>query len=145
MSNIPERLFDRGSGLKSIIKQLIILSLFPACMLCGCKQPPLLNGFDSNAWISDHDGCSNIRGSQVRQIIASKDRLMGKAEDRILDTFGTPDRNELYDRNQKFYIYYLDPGPSCQPPDPDPDMLIIRFSAIGLCNEVFTQHGFSTR
>ena len=114
-------------------------------VLVSCSPQPLLTGFDSNAWISDHNGCNHNRTNQVGQIIASKDKLMGKTEDRILDVFGKPDRNELYERNQKFYIYYLDAGPSCNIPDPDPEMLIIRFSAIGICNEVFIQRGFSTK
>ena len=125
---------------KYILPAILILFL-----LYSCSPPPLIKGFDSNSWLEDHDGCKGDRNSLAQQIIASKDKLMGKTEDRIMNTLGKPDRNELYDRNQKFYIYYLDPGKECNSPAPDPEMLIIRFSAVGICNEVFIQRGFSTR
>jgi outer membrane protein assembly factor BamE (lipoprotein component of BamABCDE complex) len=126
--------------IKYILPAILILFL-----LYSCSPPPLINGFDSNSWVEDHDGCKGDRGSLAQQIISSKDKLLGKTEDRIMNTLGKPDRNELYDRNQKFYIYYLDPGTECKLPASDPEMLIIRFSAVGICNEVFIQRGFSTR
>ena len=144
MSTIAAWFFNYSTGPVTVIKNTLKITLI-ALLLFSCSGNPLLNGFNSKAWVSDHDGCNSTRKDLAPQIIVSKDKLMGKTEDRILDNFGKPDRNELYDRNQKFYIYYLDPGPLCHSPDPDPEMLIIRFSAIGICNEVFIQRGFSTK
>jgi hypothetical protein len=114
-------------------------------ILTSCIYTSQLKGFDTPSWIADHEGCSGGRQSQVELLLTSTDQLIGKSEDRILDILGKPERNELYGHNQKFYIYYIGPGPSCKSPDPDPEMLILRFSAVGICNEIFTQRGFSTK
>lgn len=112
---------------------------------CSCTNKSLIKGFDRSLWAEGMYGCEGNRPELVQVILKSRQKLMGKTEDRIISTLGKPDRNELYERNQKFYIYYLDPGPLCHTPDPDPDMLVLRFSAVGICNEVFRQKGFTTK
>ncbi len=64
----------------------------------------------------------------------------------IVSLLGNPDQNELYKRNQKFYTYFLQPGPGCAaanaaPGDRDaaPKKLVIRFNAMGLAKEIIVE------
>jgi len=53
---------------------------------------------------------------------------------------GRPDKNELYRRQQKFYIYYLEPGSLCKESNQASDSasyLSLRFNATGIVNEIF--------
>lgn len=54
----------------------------------------------------------------------------------LVDLLGRPDENQLLDRNQKFFKYYLEPGPNCDNPKVDAKKLVLRFNAMGLAKEV---------
>jgi hypothetical protein len=55
----------------------------------------------------------------------------------IVKLLGKPDRNELFKRNQKFFLYFIDPAPECVPGDSAVvQKLVIRFNAMGLAKEV---------
>ncbi len=121
--------------------------IFLECILftlISCSQKPLIRNFNSTLWIADRNACQGNRKTLMEQVLSSKQDLLGQPEDRITATLGKPDRFELYERNQKFYVYYLDPGPLCSAKEDNPNMLVIRFSAVGLSDEIFTQRGFST-
>ncbi len=45
-----------------------------------------------------------------------EEKMLGLNEMEIVDLLGKPDKQELYKRNQKFYRYYLQPGPACSAP-----------------------------
>ncbi len=49
----------------------------------------------------------------------------------IISILGKPDQNELYKRNQKFYYYFISPGPACKTPDSTAYKMILRFNAMG--------------
>ncbi|HZX74796.1 MAG TPA: hypothetical protein VFE57_10260, partial [Cyclobacteriaceae bacterium] len=97
---------------------------------------PLLEGVDTELWKSDKYGCLKQRIQFISAITSQKDKLKSLNEDDIIDLLGRPDQNELYSRNQKFYRYFLEPGPSCEGAVENPKRLIIRFNAIGLAKEV---------
>lgn len=65
-----------------------------------------------------------------------KDKLLALSETQIVRLLGKPDQNELYKRNQKFFRYFIGAGKPCSSPDEKPIMLSIRFSAMGLAQEV---------
>ena len=48
---------------------------------------------------------------------------------------GKPDAQELYDRSQRYYIYFIEPGPKCEAANENPQALFVRFSAVGIANE----------
>ena len=104
--------------------------------LCGCTTSVELIDFDALEWKSDLFGCTNNRNKQVAQVIAQKESLLGKSEKDILYVFGAPDKNELYGRNQKFFVYYTSPGPGCNTKNDSTSYLSIRFNAIGVSSEV---------
>lgn len=100
---------------------------------------PALKGFTSDSWKQDPNACAGKRTSMREALKKQKEKLLGLNEMDVLSLLGKPDENELYTRNQKFYHYYLEPSPSCNPPSKQskiPERLVLRFNAIGLVKEV---------
>ena len=111
----------------------ILLLLF---FLSGCTTSAELLNFNALEWKSDLFGCGNIRNKQITQVVAQKEALLGKSEKDILHLFGAPDKNELYGRNQKFFVYYTSPGPTCVTNNDSTSYLSIRGKASGVSSEV---------
>ncbi len=100
--------------------------------LLSCSKPlPTLDGIDLYKWRNDKFGCSGDRLSMKTALTAQSDKLKGLSEMDVMELLGKPDENELYKRNQKFYNYYVSPGPDCPESKELPDKLIIRFNAMG--------------
>ena len=117
-------------------QKLLLFSLL-IFMVCACgPSTPDLEGVDTKLWKSDKYGCLQQRTKFITAITTEKDKLKSLTEDDIIDLLGRPDQNELYSRNQKFYRYFLEPGPTCENAVANPKRLIIRFNAIGLAKEV---------
>lgn len=113
------------------------LSLLLLLLLSCGKSLPELKGIDINAWLSDKGGCKNIRSAMIDDVRNQKDQLLALNEMQMVDLLGRPDENELYKRNQKFYTYYLQPGPACDSLAGNEGLkLIIRFNAMGLAKEI---------
>ncbi len=111
---------------------LVVLSL----LSCG-KSLPELKGIDKEAWVDDTGACKNVRAGMIEDIRAQKDQFLALDQMQLVKLLGRPDENELYKRNQKFYTYYLEPGPNCDSVKGDDALkLIIRFNAMGLAKEV---------
>lgn len=102
-------------------------------LLCiGCtKTLPTLEGVDTERWRADKNACLGYRHDTEDALTREKDKLKGLSEMDIVDLLGRPDKNELYKRNQKFYCYYVSPGPDCDNAVELPTQLIIRFNAMG--------------
>ena len=111
----------------------ILLSLLVAS--CG-KPLPELNNIDLVRWKSDPNGCAGVRIQMTTSLESEKKKMLGLNEMEIVDLLGKPDKQELYKRNQKFYRYYLQPGPACTAADTNAKKLIIRFNAVGLAKEI---------
>jgi hypothetical protein len=99
-------------------------------LIAGCTQPPEIPGLDSGQWKSDLNGCEGIRREMV-QDADLENALIGISESNIVALLGKPDENNLYKRNQKFYLYYLGPcNDTVEPP-----YLQLRFSATNVTRE----------
>lgn len=94
--------------------------------------------FEESDWQSDKNGCQGLRSAMIEQLEQAKGSLKGLSEDEISSLLGKPDRNELYKRNQKFFIYDIKGSKSCEAQDPTTTYtyLSIRFNATGLAKEV---------
>lgn len=112
-------------------------------LLFSCTKQPDLKGFDLDRWRADRGGCRGQRTAQADQIRVFREELKGVSANDFAKLFGKPDLNQLADRNQKYYIYFLEPGPHCQDPKnaSNARSVAIRFSAIGLATEVTFQRG----
>ena len=117
---------------------LSLLFLLIIFLLIGCgKSLPEISGFDSDAFKNDRNGCKGDRVSAETLLVQEKEKLMALSEMQIVKILGRPDQNELYKRNQKFYTYFIHPGPSCTSDSPKiSKKLIVRFNAMGLAKEI---------
>ena len=132
---------------KQITKRIILplfISIIFLMINCGGRALEI-EGFDREQWVADRNGCQGFRSTQKQVILENKNDLLGNSSRQIIKLLGKPDRNELYRRNQKFYIYILEPGPDCAKTTNDklPETLFIRFSATGLSKEIFIKRGSS--
>ena len=105
---------------------LIVFLLFS----CG-KDLPTLQGVDTEKFKEDKNACSGVRTAMEAPLQAEMAKLKGLSEANIIALLGRPDQNELYKRNQKFYYYFLSPGPGCATPDSSAHRLALRFNAMG--------------
>lgn len=105
--------------------------------LLSCSTSISLD-IDRDKWVADYEGCAGYRMDVYETIIQEKENLLGLSSKKILDLLGNPDKNELYKRNQKFFVYRLSPGNSCGTQKSEEDLfLIFRFNAMGLANEIY--------
>lgn len=111
------------------------LILFVLLIACG-KSLPTFEAIDLEEWKADAQGCTGKRSAMEQAIRNEKDKLLALNEKQIIKLMGRPDQNELYKRNQKFYTYFIAAGPACETPSENPKKLIVRFTAMGLANEV---------
>lgn len=111
------------------------LILFIFLVACG-KSLPTFESVNLEEWKADSQGCSGKRSAMEQAIRIEKDKLLALNEKQIIKLMGRPDQNELYKRNQKFYTYFITAGPACETPSENPKKLIVRFTAMGLANEV---------
>lgn len=72
----------------------------------------------------------------IESIEKQKEKLLALNEKQIVKLLGKPDQNELYKRNQKFFSYFLTAAPACDLQLTSTKILIIRFTAMGVANEV---------
>lgn len=108
------------------------VSLLLLVVVIACSKPlPTLEGIDLHKWRNDKFGCAGDRQPMMATLTAQSDKLKGLKEMDVIELLGKPDENELYKRNQKFYNYYVSPGPDCPEHKDLPDKLIIRFNAMG--------------
>ncbi|MDA0194559.1 MAG: hypothetical protein O2951_05845 [Bacteroidetes bacterium] len=101
---------------------------------------PKIDNFNASNWREDKFGCRGNRQDQLAALQENKDVLLGLNQNEMSEILGSPDEHELYERNQKFFYYYITPGSGCDQAKPNPIRLQIRFSAMGIANEVFFEN-----
>lgn len=133
-------LFCPGND-KNMLKYFFTFCMI-SCVLAGCgKERFTIDGFDESSWKEDNYGCEGQRLKQLDLIKASKEILLGKTQNQIRDVLGAPDEHELYERTRKFFYYYLEPSEKCEDTSgSQPRILQIRFSAMGISNELFVRN-----
>ena len=113
-----------------MLQKFNVLLLAAILISCG-KALPALDGIDTEKWKGDRDACQGYRQSVASSIEAEMVKLKGLSEMDIIQLLGKPDQNELYKRNQKFYSFFITPGPNCPAADSTAKKLILRFNAMG--------------
>ena len=111
--------------------------------LVSCQQRVTIEGLDKTLWIADKNGCNGARMNMKPALEKGLEKIKGLDQEAIKELLGKPDKNELYKRSQKFFVYYLSPAPGCQPakdPLPQETYLSIRFNATGLAKEVLVYY-----
>jgi outer membrane protein assembly factor BamE (lipoprotein component of BamABCDE complex) len=119
------------------MQKLLYISSFFFLLLSSCGKPlPSFDGLDLKSWKEDKNGCGTIRQQLIDQLEKQKEKIKSLSESEVVKLLGRPDKNELLKRNQKFYYYFLEPGPNCGNEKTEFRKLMIRFNAIGLAKEV---------
>ena len=111
---------------------LILLLMHFACS----TKPTVPDNFDQEAWQSDPRGCKGVRAQVMERFFPNKSALIGLSENEVLALMGKPDRQQLYQRNQKFYFYNLDKGPLCGDSSHVANEIYLRMSATFQVTEV---------
>jgi hypothetical protein len=106
---------------------------------CGKDLPTL--EIDIEKWKTDKNGCLGSRKTMESSLQSEIPKLKGLSEMNIIKLLGRPDENELYERNQKFYTYFISPGPLCTNKDSSFNKLVLRFNAMGYAQLVSIQAG----
>lgn len=114
-----------------------ILVLLFIGIFSGCSSSIQIDGFDTTIWQGDKQGCNGLRKTYLEVLSKSQDLLLERSQNDLEEIFGLPDSHELDKRRQKFFFYYLEPGPECSSAVKNPIQLQIRFNAVGLSSEVF--------
>ena len=110
--------------------------------LVACSTPPdTLGKLDLKKWRQDRGGCKNERSALVADLRGEQKQLIGKFADDIGKILGRPDIHQLGERNQKFYVYFLEKGPQCDDitKKSEAKKIILKFNAIGLLSEITYQ------
>jgi outer membrane protein assembly factor BamE (lipoprotein component of BamABCDE complex) len=112
--------------------------LFSLLLLMACsKSTPQLENMDAELWKNDRNACTGKRKDMIASLKTQQDKLLALKETQIVALLGRPDHNELYERNQKFYYYYITPAPTCANADSTALQLEIRFNALGYSKEIY--------
>ena len=117
--------------------RLLKLVLLPFIFV-ACNSSIHIDGFSAEEWKADKNGCLQKRSKEIDILIDGKSNILGQSENEILSFLGKPDRNQLYSRNQKFFVYYIAHKTSCDSiDDTESTYLSIRINAIGVASEMF--------
>ncbi|WP_420386789.1 hypothetical protein [Roseivirga sp.] len=119
------------------MKKTLFIILLISSTLLSCTKSLDLGDFDAEKWKSDPEGCQNIRPEMVDDLRELKPKLLGLYQKSVIKALGQPEREELYERSQTYYIYSIDPSEKCDNQvNTEPRELRIRFTALGIANEV---------
>ena len=123
-----------------MIRQIIAIGFISGLMACS-SQPDKLGRLDLKKWRGDRGGCKNERTAQSEDFKAEQKQLMGKFIDEVGTILGRPDIHQLGERNQKFYVYFLEKGTHCENSklNSKAKKVILKFNAVGLLSEITYQ------
>ena len=120
-----------------------LLLFFTSIIFLSCTKKPSLEGFDVVLFKNDRGACKGDRVQQLAWLKANKMTWKGVSSNDVEDILGKPDIQQLADRNQEYYIYFLESGQQCAKiTNPSQaKTMAFRFSAIGLATEITFQNG----
>lgn len=123
--------------MKKLLKPfLLICSITLIATMSSCTKKVDVGDFDVEAWQADSKGCTGVRATMTEDIMALKPKLLELYQKSVIEVLGQPEEQELYERSQTYYVYYLDPAEDCENSSENPRKLMVRFTALGIANEV---------
>ncbi|CCH02987.1 hypothetical protein FAES_4988 [Fibrella aestuarina BUZ 2] len=122
-----------------------ILSATALLAVClSCSGPDSLGKLNLKAWRDDRGACNGVRPGLLDDFMAVRDQIKGIHSNDLGKMLGRPDINQITDRNQKLYIYYVEKGPQCDGnvgAKSNAKSVALRVNAVGLVSEVTIQNG----
>ncbi|MBC5773265.1 hypothetical protein H8S95_04245 [Pontibacter sp. KCTC 32443] len=121
--------------MKKITPLLYLLLCF---MVWSCYTPESLRGFDSETWKADKNACKGDRAKLSSEFEKIRKELYGKKEYIVRNVLGKPDKEDLLERSQRIYYYYLEAGPQCQDNKilTDVNRAEVRINSLGKVSEI---------
>ena len=119
--------------------KIFILLLFSIVFATGCFYNSSITGIDLEEWKKDKMGCLGKREYFLDTLMAQKESLKRFYERDITYILGRPDKQELYNRGQKIFIYYVPSANKCSS-QKKTITLEIKFNSVGLTNEIFLRY-----
>ena len=109
----------------------------------ACTKQPKLESLGLEKWSADRGGCNGERTKNIDKLKSLKEEIKGTSSNDLDDYLGKPDVEQLADRNQKYYIYFLEKGVHCETlqKKSEAQSMAVRFSAMGMATEVTFQRG----
>jgi outer membrane protein assembly factor BamE (lipoprotein component of BamABCDE complex) len=119
-------------------KTFVLLNLV---FIAACKEIPQLENFDKLEWTKDRQGCQNLRRKHLQSLENQRDKFKGLGQNQVMQLLGKPDIQELYNRNQRFYVYFYEKGSQCEGKADiiNGKFIKIRISALDAVTEVLIQ------
>ncbi len=114
----------------------LLITLLVTILTLGCSSPTDLGHFDIKRWKEDVNGCKGDRAEMIDDLVKVKSKFLGLYQKAIIKSLGQPEDQELYKRSQTYYVYYIDPAPGCESSPEEPRVLEMRFTSLGIANEV---------
>jgi hypothetical protein len=107
-------------------------------LLNACSTPESLRDFDSEKWKNDLYGCEGGRGQLVDEFEKIRKELYGQKEYVLRNVLGKPDTEELLERSQRIYFYYLEPGTQCTDRSrlSEANRVEVRINSLGKVSEI---------
>lgn len=121
------------------MKNLIpVLQLFICLTIFACGVPESLRGFNSESWKADKNACKGDRTKLIPEFEKIRKELSGKKEYVVRNLLGKPDKEDLLERSQRIYYYYLESGEQCQDASKlyDVTRAEVRINSLGKVSEV---------
>ncbi len=124
---------------KTMRKRFILAPALFLLLLGACSTPDSLKDFDSDTWKDDRFGCDNLRAGLADDFELIRKELYGKKEYIVRNLLGKPDSEELMERSQRIYYYYIEPGAQCQDDRKkmsEANRVQIRINSLGKVSEI---------
>jgi hypothetical protein len=127
-----------------MLKNLLRVTVFATvtAIIVSCSPKVEVGNVNLENWKKDRNGCLGLRANDIEEFRKVKNSLLGKDNQTLIKTFGRPDKVELTDRSQSFFMYYVDPAPTCGAGVPKDEILkvLIRLNAVSRVSEVTITH-----
>lgn len=120
----------------------MLLTIVACCACLACGTPESLQGFDSNTWKADRNACNGKRQTLTGEFEKIRKELYGKKEYIVRNLLGKPDKEDLLERSQRIYYYYLETGEQCRDASELSDALRaeVRINSLGKVSEITYNH-----
>lgn len=110
-------------------------------VLTSCASKVPLDGMDAELFAADAKACNGYRSGIQGKAAAAAQPLLGHDEKDVIATLGNPEVKELAGRSQKFFRYFLTPGPTCKHDQGAGEagpmlVLLVRFNSLNRVNEI---------
>ena len=125
------------------MRYLLIVLFFGVFLGCSESKKLEITGLDSDGFKEDRGGCNGSRKGQLDLIKNNKDEFLGISENELFKYIGRYDYQVLDKKNEKVFVYYLEPGNHCEymQNSTDAESIVFYINAVKLVKQVVIQKG----